>query len=315
MREGGTEGTYDGHIQKYTKFGPRLIPYLQELTNVVESYPDRIVFFEAIVDGNLGSVAEQFKRLYDVNPNIAIPFNFGCMWLPWNAKAYGDYIREFQQMIRPTDIEGYCFSNHDQPRIASRFGHKQARIIAMLQLTLPGIPTVYYGDEIGMENVPVPEHQRTDMSAQQGIFGGRDPFRTPMQWDASAHAGFSKHEPWLPVARDYKHNNVAVERRQESSFLILYRHLLAIRNRDETMKQGVYREVLIDDKKNVLVYERAYEGTTYVVALNFSGKPRTVALPAGVHHVVLSTQPSKQPKNSQKGLITLRPYEGVVMYA
>jgi alpha-glucosidase len=103
-----------------------------------------VVFFEAIVDGGLGPVAEQFRMLYDVNPRIAIPFNFGGMWLPWGAKAYGDYIREFQGMIRPTDIEGYCFSNHDQPRIASRFGRKQARLVAMLALTLPGIPTVYY---------------------------------------------------------------------------------------------------------------------------------------------------------------------------
>lgn len=314
LREGGVEGTYEGHIRKYTKFGPQLIPYLQELADVVESYPDRAVFFEAIADGSLGSVAEQFRRLYDVNPRIAIPFNFGGMWLPWSAKAYGDYIREFQQMIRPTDIEGYCFSNHDQPRIASRFGAKQARIVAMLQLTLPGIPTVYYGDEIGMENVPVPEHMRTDMSAQEGIFGGRDPFRTPMQWNDSANAGFSAHAPWLPVAANYKQVNVSRQNHSPTSISTLYHHLLQVRNRDETMVKGSYVEHLIDDRKNVLVYERAYEGMSYIVALNFSGRSRRVRLPYDVHHIVMSTHGPAAQHTHKRGWVTLRPYEGMILF-
>lgn len=313
LREGGVEGSYNGYIRKYSKFGPQLVPYLKELTEVVESYPDRVVFFEAIVDGDLGPVAEQFKLLYEVNPRIAIPFNFGGMWLPWGAKAYGDYIREFQQMIRPTDIEGYCFSNHDQPRIASRFGRQQARLVAMLALTLPGVPTVYYGDEIGMENVPISEQQRTDLSTQDGVFGGRDPFRTPMQWTAKKYAGFSEHTPWLPVAKNYKKVNVDRLKHKAASTLTLYHHLLAIRNRDETMVKGSYIEHRIDAKKNVLVYERCYEGTSYIVALNFSGKVRRVRLPYLVHHIVLSTLGPTSSHTSTRGWVTLRPFEGVIL--
>ncbi len=314
LKEGGVEGTYDGHVRKYSKFGSQLVPYLRELTEVVESYPDRVVFFEAIPDPGLGSVAEQFSMLYDVNPRIAIPFNFGGMWLPWSAKAYGDYIRDFQAMIRPTDIAGYCFSNHDQPRLVSRFGREQARIIAMLMLTLPGTPTVYYGDEIGMENVPIDPSERTDMSAQAGIFGGRDPFRTPMQWDTSHHAGFSAHRPWLPVAYNYKKVNVETERHKENSFLMLYRHLLQVRNRDETMIRGSYIEHFCDAKRNVLVYERRYEETSYIVALNFSNRPKFVKLPHGAHHIVVSTKSAKRKKTHRHGEIVLKPYEGVILY-
>lgn len=314
LRAGGVEGTYEGHVRKYSKYGPQLVPYLRELGDVIESYPDRIMFFESIVDGGIGSIVDQYRMLYDVNPRIGVPFNFGGMWLPWGAKQYGDYIREFQAMLNPGDIEGYCFGNHDQPRIASRFGKDQARIIAMLLLTLPGIPTVYYGDEIGMENVPIKPQDRTDMSAQTGIFGGRDPFRTPMQWDGSKYAGFGVHTPWLPVAKNYKRSNVAIERHNEGSFLILYRHLLAIRNRDETMKHGAYNEILIDEKRNILVYERVYEGTTYIVALNFSDKTRSTSLPYEAHHVVLSTNPTKRSKTHKHGRVTLKPYEGVVIY-
>ena len=314
LREGGVEGTYDGHVRKYTKFGPQLVPYLQELADVVESYPDKKIFFEAIVDGSLGSVAEQFRRLYDVNPRIAVPFNFGGLWTAWGAKPYGDYIREFEGMIKPGDISAYCFSNHDQPRIASRFGRQQARIIAMLTLTLPGVPTVYYGDEIGMENVPITPDQRTDMSYQEGIFGGRDPFRTPMQWDATEYSGFSSVKPWLPLAKDYKKRNIKTERHQADSVFTLYRHLLFIRNRDETMIKGDYKEHLIDEKKNVLVYERNYESSSYIVALNFSNRIRRVRVPYKAHHVVLSTQPTKQPKVRVHGWVTLRPYEGLILY-
>ncbi len=313
LREGGVEGTYAGHIRKYSKFGPKLVPYLRELTEVVESYSDRVVFFEAIVDPELGPIAEQFRMLYDVNPRIAIPFNFGGMWLSWGAKAYGDYIREFEAMIRPTDIEGYCFSNHDQPRIASRFGRRQSRLVAMLALTLPGVPTVYYGDEIGMENVPVSEKQRTDLSANTGVFGGRDPFRTPMQWDSSKNAGFSSHAPWLPVAKNYKRANTDRLKHSPTSILTLYHHLLGIRNRDETMVRGAYVEHLIDDKMNVLVYERSYEGAAYVVALNFSDRVRRVRLPYKAHHIVLSTLGPTASHTSRRGWITLRPFEGVIL--
>lgn len=314
LREGGTEGTYDGHVRKYTKYGPQLVPYLQELTRVVEDYSDRVVFFESIPDGSLGPIAEQFRLLYDVNPRIAIPFNFGGMWLPWSAKAYGDYIREFQDMIRPTDIEGYCFSNHDQPRIATRFGKDHARLIAMLALTMPGIPTVYYGDEIGMENVPVKAEDRTDMSFQEGIFGGRDPFRTPMQWNDGAYAGFSKHKPWLPVAANYKRANVDYQKHRPESILTLYHHLLVVRNRDETMIKGAYKQHVVDEKKNVLVYERSYEGTTYIVALNFSGKRQRVQLPYDVHHVVLSTNGPTKSHTYKRGWALLKPYEGLILY-
>lgn len=314
LREGGVEGTYDGHIRKYTKFGPQMVPYLQELTNVVEEYPDKIVFFEAIVDFGLGPVAEQFRRLYDVNPRIAIPFNFGGMWLKWGAKEYGDYIRQFEEMILPEDIPAYCFSNHDQPRIASRFGKAEARIIAMLSLTLPGIPTMYYGDEIGMENVPVKDSERTDMSFQEGIFGGRDPFRTPMQWNMSEHSGFSKHKPWLPVGPAFKRVNVDAQKHKANSILTLYHHLLVVRNRDETMIKGTYKEHYIDEKKNVLVYERSYEGTTYIVALNFSKRRQRVRLPYNVHHVVLSTRGPVPSHTRQRGWVQLQPFEGVILY-
>lgn len=128
----------------------------------------------------------------------------------------------------------------------------------MLLLTMPGIPTVYYGDEIGMENGDIPPHKRNDWSNQDGSPSGRDPERTPMQWDDSKYAGFSTTEPWLPVSKNYRRVNVVRERHHADSFLTLYRHLLVVRNRDETMVKGDYKQYAINEKQNVLVYERSH---------------------------------------------------------
>src|SRR6185312_17547381 len=94
--------------------------------------------------------------------------------------------------------------NHDQPRVASRIGADQARVAAMMLLTLRGTPTIYYGEEIGMQNVPIPPEAVQDPFEKNvpGMGLGRDPQRTPMQWDASPNAGFAAAgvKPWLPIA-------------------------------------------------------------------------------------------------------------------
>ena len=95
--------------------------------------------------------------------------------------------------------------NHDQPRIATRVGARQARVAAMLLLTLPGTLTLYYGEELGMTNVPIPPEQVQDPAEKNepGLGQGRDPERTPMLWDASRSAGFTTGSPWLPLGDDH----------------------------------------------------------------------------------------------------------------
>ena len=98
----------------------------------------------------------------------------------------------------------WVLGNHDRPRVASRVGHDQARVAAMLLLTLRGTPTLYYGDEIGMRQVAIsPDQVRDPFEKNVPDIGvGRDGCRTPMQWDATRYAGFSTSAPWLPVADD-----------------------------------------------------------------------------------------------------------------
>ena len=109
----------------------------------------------------------------------------------------------------------WVLGNHDRHRIASRVGPAQARVAAVLLLTLRGTPTLYYGDEIGMTDVPIPPDRVQDPFERNvpGLGLGRDPERTPMQWSAAPNAGFTAGTPWLPVAADYRETNVETQRR------------------------------------------------------------------------------------------------------
>src|SRR4029077_20064530 len=121
--------------------------------------------------------------------------------------------------------------NHDRSRVASRIGPAQARVAAMLLMTLRGTPTIYQGEEIGMADVPIPTQCGRDPWEKNipGLGLGRDPERTPMQWDAGENAGFTNSDPWLPLANDYRDHNVTAQRARTRSMLSLYRALIALR--------------------------------------------------------------------------------------
>ena len=126
----------------------------------------------------------------------------------------------------------WVLGNHDKPRLASRVGREQARVAAMLLLTLRGTPTLYYGDEIGMGAGADPARAcaRSFEKNVPGIGVGRDGCRTPMQWDAGKHAGFSTARPWLPLAKDAVRECRILDA-DAKSILSLYRMLIALRRK------------------------------------------------------------------------------------
>ena len=125
--------------------------------------------------------------------------------------------------------------------MATRLGPEQARVAAMLLLTLRGTPTLYQGDEIGMADVPIPPALVRDPFGKNAPGFGRDPERTPMQWDASPHAGFSSVEPWLPRrARLHGHAMWQTQSSDAGSMLSLYRALIALRREEAALAIGSY---------------------------------------------------------------------------
>ena len=196
---------------------------------------------------------------------------------------------EFRRQIAAVDSAGgwpvFVLSNHDIVRSYVRYGdgqHNQAiaKLMAALYLTLRGTPIMYCGEEIGMENNdPV---RKEDVKDPIGRLGwpqekGRDGERTPMQWNDSANAGFTRGTPWLPVPPSYKTVNVAGELKDQASILQVYRRLLALRHHNPALLDGDY-VALNENDANVLSYLRRYKNQAVLVALNMSSQAQEVSL-------------------------------------
>jgi alpha-glucosidase len=139
---------------------------------------------------------------------------------------------------------------------------------------------MYYGEEIGMKTTPPTRVEDVrDPIGRRGwpLEKGRDGERTPMQWDGSENAGFTKGTPWLPIPPTYKTHNVADESKDANSVLAMYRNVLKLRHTNRALLEGSYKAINESDT-NVLSYLRVYENQGVVVALNMSNTPQKIKL-------------------------------------
>jgi alpha-glucosidase len=159
----------------------------------------------------------------------------------------------------------------------------------MLLMTLRGTPTMYYGDEIGLKNVPIPPEGVQDPweKNEPGLGLGRDPCRTPMQWSAERNAGFSDGEPWLPLSADYATRNVATLRGDLRAILTLYRRLIALRHEHPSLSIGDYTPGGVEG--DIFWFERRHEDTRFIVALNFSHEAGMIRVATDKGRVLVST--------------------------
>ena len=180
---------------------------------------------------------------------------------------------------------------------------------------------MYYGEEIGMHDVPIPPGLVQDPFEKNvpGMGLGRDPERTPMQWDAGPNAGFSRPgaKPWLPPAEDYAKVNVAAQREDPKSMLALYRKLIALRRAEPALWVGTYAP--LDAANDVIAYARQDRATgrRFLVLLNLCSEPRAFDPPAGRGfgaggRVVLSTHLDREGETVGAAL-NLRADEGLIV--
>ncbi|AOO80556.1 alpha-amylase family glycosyl hydrolase [Bosea vaviloviae] len=265
----------------------------------------------------IGEIYLPLDRLMDyyggAQAGVQLPFNFQLIDAPWQARSLAALIAAYDAALPPGGWPNWVLGNHDRSRIASKRGEAQARIAAMLLLTLRGTPTLYYGDELGLSDVPIPPAQLQDPRElrEPGLGLGRDPVRTPMPWDASAHAGFSTVSPWLPLNGDWPMRNVAGMAGEPASILTLYRQLLAIRRAYPALAIGDFS--LLDSEGDVLAYERRYAAQRLIVALNLGTSTQRLELPiwASEHRLILSTRGEAHLVESN--VLLLRADEGVIL--
>jgi alpha-glucosidase len=296
-------------LTTYTADLPEVQEIVALMRGVLDEYDDRMLV------GEIYLPVERLMAYYGASGRGAhLPFNFQLIRLSWKAKEIAEAVERYEALLPSYAWPNWVLGNHDKPRIATRAGASQARVAAMLLLTLRGTPTMYYGDEIGMHDVPIAPDQVQDPFEKNvpGLGLGRDPVRTPMQWSSGPWAEFSTVRPWLPVADDYRNANVELERTDASSLLSLYRRLIELRRAEPALSVGDYAALPAGD--DLVAYMRKAGCRRLLIVLNFGARPRKFDLNELEAQAVLLLSTHLDREQEKLGdELPLRPDEGVIV--
>ncbi len=257
----------DRVLQRHSTDQPEAHAISAEMRALADGYGDRVLVGEIFLPN------DRHARWYGTpdRPQVHLPFNFQLIENRWDAAVLRAVIDAYQRSLPDFGWPNWVIGSHDAPRIAARIGEAQARVAAMLILTLRGTPTLYQGDELGIGQVDIPPDRIHDPQhfRQPTLDIGRDRSRTPMPWDDSGFAGFSTTEPWLPLNPDWPTRNVAAQVGDPRSMLALYRALLALRREEPALAVGTM--TLLDAPEGVLAYQRQHGTRRLRVWLNLTG--------------------------------------------
>ena len=315
----------EAEVELYDEDWPEVHEILRRFRRTLDAYDDRMAVGEVYVL-DLRKLARYYGSGRD---ELHLAHNFVFLHQPWKPEAFRSVVDEYAALLPADAWPAQFLGNHDHSRVASRYdeggnGPARARVGAMMILTLRGTPFLYYGDELGMIDGEIPPDRVVDMD-------GRDPERTPMQWDASQGAGFSlaggdgppagargvpTAEPWLPVAPGAERINVAVERDDPTSMLSLYRRLIWYRKDSAALRWGGYRS-LPDVPESLYAFLREAPEERLLVALNFGDEPvKWPAESSGVAataQLELSTDPGHQPGPVGLSELVIGPDQGMIL--
>ncbi len=302
-RAGGSP--YDALLPAYSTDRPEVHEAIREMRRVLEEYGD-----DRVLIGELYLPIERLVRYYgEGGSGVQLPMNLHLISTPWDAESVGSLIDTYEGALPASGWPTWVLGNHDRSRIASRVGRAQARVAAMLLLTLRGTPTLYYGDELGMRDVEIPSELVQDPYERNvpGIGVGRDPARTPMRWSCEEKAGFTTGEPWLPLGEGHAEVNVETHKKTPRSMLALHHRLLALRRAESAFALGSYAPV--EAAGDLLAYSREKDGRRYLIALNLGSRSQTIE---ATGRVVLSTFLDREDEAVGETL-NLRGDEGLIL--
>lgn len=289
----GGRRAYSRQVHLYDKNRPELLDLLGDIRRIVDEQPGRMTVGE-LFEGTVAQAAA-----YAAPGHLV--FDFSLIQQPWRASAFAAAIADREAAFGPDGWPSIVFSNHDQPRAASRFddgvhGDARAKVAATMALTMRGTPFLYYGEEIGLRDVAIPRDEIQDPAARRPAFlsgwWNRDQARTPMPWGPGAHAGFSTGRPWLRMGPESASRTVAAQAADPSSILAHYRRLIWLRRSLPVLAVGSYEQLEIGGS-SVLAYLRgavppgagasgpvdAGDDRSALVVLGFGNRPVHLELP------------------------------------
>ena len=292
---------------------PEVHTALKGLRAVADKY-NAVLIGETWTD-NVAELKEYYGAGHD---ELQMPMDLMLTELTFSAPVLREHIKAVEAS---GEWPAYVISNHDIVRAWNRYGDGRhndaiAKDMAAMYLTLRGTPIMYYGEEIGMQNND--PKRREDVKDPIGRTGwpkekGRDGERTPMQWSADPHSGFTTGTPWNAIPGTYRAYNVADELKDPDSILNWYKGLLALRHTNPALLEGRY-VALDENNPNVLSYLRKSNGGAAIIVINLSAAPQKVnfdlspqGLRAGSAKTLMTTQaPLKE--NSSVEQLALEPF-------
>ena len=269
---------HDRMLHLYDVDQPEMIPLLQEIRSLLDSYPERYVVGETFM-----ATYEKAAR-YCGDDLLHAAFSFEeFLGGKWKANHFLKAIKKWERILEGKAWPNYVLNNHDVVRSATRYKAEEQdtrlKVAAALLLTLRGTPFLYYGEEIGMREAKFKKEEILDPVGRYywPFYKGRDGCRTPMQWDVTENTGFSKVKPWLPVNPDHQERNVEKQSKDEHSLLSFYKKLLKLRRDHPTLMRGNF-ELATQMPHNTLIYFRCLPEEQIMVMLNFDKKQKKVNL-------------------------------------
>ncbi|MDB4986344.1 MAG: glycosidase [Myxococcaceae bacterium] len=309
---------------------PDTLSFARELRKTVDAFsaPPRFLVGEVF-----GDPTTLRRYCGDEADGLHLVFLFKTLRMRFAGKNVRALIEEIERAFPEPYTPTYVFGNHDRTRLLQRLdGHqRKAKLFATLQLTVRGVPFIYYGEEIGMEHYEIPlvhgldpvavRHRKIPQFlarrlARAGMLLNRDECRSPMQWHGGAHAGFSEGttKPWLALHPAADATNVDAQQRDPESLWHCYRALLSLRLRNRALNAGSLE--LVDDlglPTAVVAYRRVWNDSDVAwVVLNFTGRVQSLRLRAGPGMQLFSN--IRAEVSRYRGQYELAPYEGVVVF-
>ncbi len=304
----------------HTENVPGVHDLIRQMRSVLDEYDERMMVGEIYLPNDQLATYYGERRADGSFDECHLPFNFQLIALDWDAETIGQAIEAYYESLPKGAWPNWVMGNHDRTRVASRVGNAQARNANILLLTLWGTPTTYYGEEIGMVNGKIPPEFIQDPPAVKqpeiAHVVGRDPVRTPMQWDGTDNAGFAPPgvRTWLPVAGDYPSRNVRQQLENPGSMLHLYRALARLRQNETALNAGGFSRVA-SGVGDVLAYTRsAVDSDGFLVVLNFGPKSHVLDLrEVGKKAVIAISTNFDRAGEIDLAALELEPNEGLVL--
>ncbi len=262
------QSSYALFLPVFSANQPEVHEVVAMMRAVMYEYDDRLLLGELYLPTN------KIADYYGMDGTGAdLPMNCLLMVQDWKAPTIFAHICEYEGSLPPYAWPNWVIGNHDHPRVATRLGTDQAKVAALLLLTLKGTPIIYYGDEIGMLDLPISGEGSKDLSGEL-----RDRQRSPMPWDDGPNAGFSHGTPWLALNGWHKQRNVKLEEQDPCSMLHFYRNLIYLRTSEEALHSGDFVPAAVGESAFAFIRETGNGSKRFLIAVNLSDKKTALQL-------------------------------------